>query len=405
MRSPLSAGLRSRPRIARPATLLVAAVALVVPLAGAPAVQASKLVYTCGDDLCAVDPDSGASAKITSDGTASAYRYPSITRDGHTVAAARGNDVMVGRYGRNLTDRWAGERDINGVAIAPDGSGVAESHSYVVNRYGCPLTGGCLELVDMSGADYTPRGAEGDFDYPGGGGVGFLGSGTLLSSLYTLRDELHSICAVQTPGVEDATCDRRIASPRTLTGPAGSPDGRLIAAGAAPADGSDRLEVVLFDAVSGATVGRLASDGHSPAFSPDARRVAYAGPGGWIYVVATRGGKAKRLVKGGSPTWGGGAGPGPAVASKALRYRGGRIAVAVGCGVGAACRGTVRIAKGRTTLAKRAYRVKAGGRATVRLAPTAAGRAALARSARQRVAVHVTQGKRAKAVRKLTLRR
>ena len=65
---------------------------------------------------------------------------------------------MVGDYATNLTQRWASSRDINDVALAPDGSGVAESHSYVENRYGCPLTGGCLELVDMSAGEYTRGG-------------------------------------------------------------------------------------------------------------------------------------------------------------------------------------------------------------------------------------------------------
>ena len=34
--------------------------------------------------------------------------------------------------------------------VTPVRTTVAESHSYVETRYGCPLTGGCLELIDRS---------------------------------------------------------------------------------------------------------------------------------------------------------------------------------------------------------------------------------------------------------------
>lgn len=366
--------------------LLVAA--LVALLASGEA-RASKIVFACGSDLCAVDPDSGASARITRDGRSSPYRLPSVTRDGRRVAAARGNDVVVGRYGTALTDRWTSERDINDVAIAPDGSGVGESHSYVVNRYGCPLTGGCLELVDMSATSYTPAGgpSEGTRSYPGGGGVGFLGR-ALLSSRYLIGDDTHRICAVADPAATDASCETRIVSPTTLSGPDGSPDGKLIAAAVGEPAPSEATTVTLFDAATGAVVRRLGAGG-SPTFSPDSRHVAYVGSDGWIRVVATRGGGSRRLVRGVSPAWGGGAGPGPALAGRSLQQRDGRVPVAVRCNGSAACRGTVRLAKGRATLGSAAYRISAGRRATVSVPLTARGRDVVAGARSHAVSVRL----------------
>ncbi len=225
---------------------------------------------------------------------------------------------MVGDYGSNLTQRWAGSRDINDVALAPDGSGVAESHSYVENRYGCPLTGGCLELVDMSAGEYTRGGDEalGFGRYRGGGGVGFLGTGALITSGYVLPDDMHHLCVVDTPGVPDAACIVRVSSSAALFGPDGSADGRFIASGVA----GEPNGVVLFDAANGATVRRL-GDGGSPSFSPDGAQVAYAGTDGWIYTVPTGGGTPRKLVQGVSPSWGEGDGPGPSVASTTLRQK------------------------------------------------------------------------------------
>jgi hypothetical protein len=411
IRSAQPDGQSSRvPRRAWPWALRLGALAaawmVAVPFAEGRA-DASRIVYGCAPDLCVADPASGVSAAITTDGAQSPYRYPSISRDGRRVAAARGSAVVVGDYGGNLTERWAGTRDMNDVAIAPDGSGVGESHSYVENVYGCPLTGGCLRLVDRSATFYSRGGvpSEGSRRYPGGGGVGFLGTGALLSSRYTIDDDMHRICVVADPTADDAPCEPRISSSTTLTAPAGSPDGTLIAVATAAPEPSDAMSVNLHDAATGALVRRLAAAGTDPTFSPDGKQVAYAGFDGWIYVVPTKGGRSRRLVQGLSPAWGGGDGPGPAVTSRSLRYRKGRVAVKVRCGGSSTCRGTLRLKKGKTTLGSRSYRVKAGKSATVSVKPTSRGRRRIARSRKHKLTVQLTP-KQGKAIsRRITLRR
>ena len=281
--------------------------------------DASRLVFVCGKNLCAVDPDTGKRSQITTDGAKTAYRFPSISRDGRRLAAARGTDVRVGAYGGNLNQRWASERDINAVALAPDGRAVAESHSYVqaVNRFRCyPFSGCNLELVleDFSRTFYTQPATPEDITrgYRGGGGVGFLGNGSLITSYFQLESDEgpahHGICVVASPAAEDQECATVIKHPESLTGLAGSPDSRMIAAAVGDPEPATTASIRIFNAQTGAQVRRLAGNGSRPVFSPDGRQVAYAGGDGWIHTVSTKGGKSRRLTKGHSPTWGGGGG-------------------------------------------------------------------------------------------------
>jgi hypothetical protein len=390
------------------ALLAVTAAGLAIAAADA---QASRIVYVCGQDLCAVNPDGGTSAPITTDGSASAYAHPSVSRDGTRLAAARGNDVMVGAYGANLTTRWAAQRDMNDVALSPDGAAFGESHSYVENRYGCPLTGGCLELVDRSATSYAPGGApaEATRSYAGGGGVGFLGNGALLSSHYTLSSASNTICVVVDPATPGRPCEPRVTLPTaaaaSLTSPAGSPDSTLIAATVGDPAPATTTSVQLFAASTGARVGTVAANAGSPAFSPDGARVAYTSGDGWIHVTGTRGGAPRRLVRGHSPTWGDGPPPGASIASPSLRYARERIAVRVRCGGPSTCRGTARISRAATVLGSRGYRIGAGRSATVTVRPTSRGRRAIARARTHRVTVRLRGGTAATTSTTLTLRR
>jgi hypothetical protein len=386
--------------------------ALAGPLAAG--AQASRIVYVCEPNLCAVDPDTGVTSPLTTDGTAELpYRDPSVSADGTRIAASRGNDVLVGPYGSNLTARWNGSQGLNDVAISPDGAAVAESHSYVqnVNRVRCYPFGGCqLELVleDFSASSYS-RGVSGDGNtrgFSGGGGVGFLGNGALLTSFYTLEGDTHTVCVIATPDTPaDPPCGARIDQVGApLSWPDGSPDSTLIAAARGPAEGDGPSVVNVYDAATGAFAREVAT-GTTPAFSPDGKAIAFQAPGDAIGVVPTAGGKPRRLTAGTMPSWGGGAGPGPHVAAAKLRYRKGRIRVAIRCEGRERCAGAVRIAKGGTTIGKRRYRIAAGRSARVTVRASARGRRAIAGARRHRVVVRVAPKGARPTSAKLVLRR
>lgn len=107
-----------------------------------------------------------------------------------------------------------------------------------------------------------------------------------------------------------AGCVKTVAADaaRWLDDPAGSGDGRRVAAVARPggggAPGSVTGPIALFDAATGRRLRDLTSGADlDPAFSPDAERVAFV-RGRDLYVVATGGGRARRLAKGVfSPSW------------------------------------------------------------------------------------------------------
>ena len=78
---------------------VVLALAVAAVLAVPASAAASRIVFHCAPDLCVVNPETGASQRLTTDGAANPYRFPSISRNGQKVAALRANDVMVGDYG------------------------------------------------------------------------------------------------------------------------------------------------------------------------------------------------------------------------------------------------------------------------------------------------------------------
>lgn len=379
---------------------VVLAIAVVAALAVPASAAASRIVYHCAPDLCVVNPETGAFQKLTNDGAASPYRYPSLSRNGLKVAALRADDVMVGDYGTNLTQRWIGERNINEVALSPDGTTVAESHSFVETRYGCPLTGGCLEMVDRSSTEISLGDPENTLRFRGGGGVGFLGAGALVISAYAIVDKLHVLCVVDTPIVKDTPCAIRASSPTGLSGPDGSPDGRQIVVTVA----GEPSTVTLYDAATGAPVRELGK-GTQATFSPDGKQVAFSGHDGWIYTVPAAGGTPRRLVHGLSPSWGEGAAPGPALASTTLRQKRGRVPVKVTCAGTETCNGTLTVKKGSSTLGKRSYRVTAGRIATVNITPTARGKRTIARSRSHKVTVELKPKTGSTVKTQLTLRR
>lgn len=388
------------------AALAVALLALVATAADSRAATASaatgsptKIVYACRPNLCVVDPATGISSPLTSDGDDQRpYLDPSLSADGTRLAARRGNDVLVGAAGGNLADRWGGSpQGLNDVALSPDGAAVAESHSYVqnVNRVRCyPFSGCQLELVleDKSGTTWS-RGVAGNGPtrgFSGGGGVGFLGGGQLLIAFYRLSEDTHAVCVVATPETPaDPPCGATVHEVgATLSWPDGSPDGRLIAAAKGPSSGDGPSAVNLYDAGSGAFL-RTVAAGTAPAFSPDGRTIAYQSADGWIALVPTAGGPSRRLVRGTMPTWSAGAGPGARLSATRLGYARGRVAVPLRCDGRAACAGAVRIRKGRATVASGRYRLAGGRAAKVAVTATRRGRALLAKARRHTLAVTV----------------
>jgi hypothetical protein len=397
---------------------LLAAVAIALLAAAATSAKsdaASRIVYACRPQLCVVDPDTGVSAPLTTDGTdASPYHDPSLSADGTRLAARRLNDVLVGPASGNLTERWGGApQGTNDVALSPDGSAAAESHAYVqtVPRTQCfPFAGCSMQMVieDMSATTWSRGVADSGptRGFSGGGGVGFLGTGQLLIAFYTIGDDAHEICVVATPETPadppGGATAREIGA--TLSWPEGSPDGRLIAAAKGPARGGGPSSVVLYDAATGAFL-RTVAAGTTPSFSPDGATIAYQSADGWIELVPTAGGTPRRLVRGTMPAWSAGAGPGPRLGATRLAYARGRLSVPLRCDGRAACAGTLRVAKGRVQVASGRYRVAAGRSATVALRPSQRGRALLARRGRTTLAVTLTPRGGTATTTRATLRR
>ena len=240
-----------------------------------------------------------------------------------------------------------------------------------------PFAGCQLELVleDFSGTSYSVGvSAEGNTKgFSGGGGVGFLGASTLLTSWYTLDGDVHRVCAIATPATPaDPPCGvtiEQVGAP--LSWPDGSRDGTLIAAARGPLQEGGSTVVNVYDATTGAALREVAA-GTAPAFSPDGRFIAFETPEKQIAVVPAAGGTPRTLVAGTAPTWSAGAGPGARLAATTARLRKGRIRLSLRCEGSARCTGAVRVTKGRTTIGSGGYRVAAGASARVAVKTTSA---------------------------------
>lgn len=277
---------------------------------GAQPSVASRIVYSCGSNLCSVQPDGSGKAQLTRGG---GYSSPSLSRSGRRLAFVRHNVAYLAK-GNGSRPVDLGLRAVLAVSLRPDGRRVA-----AINYQAEP--GGLspyLILVNPDGSGYETA-SRGPFT------AGWLGN-KLLRDGYSLTSHqcragflgdcpAYSICRVN---VETGSCIANVADDpvRDLSDPAGSPDRRLVAATATayPDDGSAHADraagaIAIYDAATGQLVRNLTrggSDSH-PAFSPDGRQLAFD-RGNGIYVIGIDGPPARphRIATGTTPTWGGG---------------------------------------------------------------------------------------------------
>jgi hypothetical protein len=295
--------------------IVIATLALLVVAPGS--AVASRIVYPCNADLCAVSPDGGHRKRLTHDGKRlpySAYREPSLSRDGRWIAYVRGyvparNTAWVAdgrlrhrrRVSRN-TGLQAHEPRMRqdgraALWLAGNDAGALSVCWTPVRRRAAPRCGSRAE----PSAGWGPGGR---FLLPGAvTGLGFLG----------LTRHL------------DGT------GPAVLTGiPAGltldnyvlSPNKRLLAVTESP-DTTGEHRIAIYDVRTGRRVRAVTARhaDHRPAWSPDGRWIAFwrdpQDPGDGIGTVGmtasimrvpAHGGRARTVVARhtdtGPPTWG-----------------------------------------------------------------------------------------------------
>ncbi len=417
----------------------------------------SRIVYVCWPNLCAVDPATGATVQITTDGRG--YERPSISADGTRLAAAAwgentvgaGPALVAGDFGSNLAETWANAvRGLKDAAISPDGKQVSASYWYTELKYKYCYPGPtCLEIEHYNATNTWTAPQDVGAVHVGSSGVGYLGSSLLSTDSETVKPDPEdyetwtyndTVCVVASPADDNAACAIRVREPSpqapggpsiNISDPVGSPDGSVIAAtlGDVPQQQGrivdnptgENPRINLYNGATGAKIVQVAANGFSPSFSPDGRQIVYQGTDNMLYVVPSAGGAPRALVAGMHPTWGpvpegaappGAAAPGQVVKSKKpLRVKRSRIALKISCPATATsgCAGKARLrTKGKRskpiTKASR-YRLDAGRSAKVKLKLTRKGANAL-RKGRTTKALALLEAKGQPVVRtKVTIRR
>jgi hypothetical protein len=277
---------------------------LLIPVA--PARAAGGAIYgVCSDAVCRVKVKTGAKRVLLRGGSSRPYRAVSVDRAGRRLAFIRGEEVFRARAGGRSRQRigTALRQAAPEVHVRPDGGAVAWID--VLQRPDL-ISGGVYyerNLLSLS------RGST-----PGGERIvatdmlsaGWLGS-KLMRQAFGEAGAPWFACTVTAA----AGCVRSVAvdATRFLDQPAGSTDGRRVAAVALPAapegnDSSTSGPIALFDAASGRRLRDVTTGADSsPAFSPDGRTIAFV-RGRDLYTVPARGGRARRLARGvESPAW------------------------------------------------------------------------------------------------------
>jgi hypothetical protein len=187
--------------------------------------------------------------------------------------------------------------------------------------------------------------------------------------------------------VVSGTCVTAIASDARggIGFPSGNAAGTEVVAALTLGDGTGvKGRIVRYSVATGAPIGDVTAGttDTTPVFSPEGDRVAFDRDG--QIVIKDLAGAEHVLGPGVYPHWGGARTVvGLSLRSTSLRYRSGKIAVRVACEGAAACRGILRIWKGKTTVGSRSYRVSGGKSGTVTVTASRRGARALGRDARR----------------------
>jgi Tol biopolymer transport system component len=301
--------LRDKKCFVQPALVLGVAFAIVAPA------HASFIVYSCGANLCRVNPDGSGQRQLTSNGepgTSAVYGSPSLTRDGHRLAFTyKGHVLIAGTDGSPPHVTLEKVNNAGSVIMRPDGKQVLELEHWTLmgGRSGVQV---CTYLATGSGRN-CPTGA---------GSAGWAPDDNLLISTEVGHSSYQAICHVPVVHSEPKACgDVRAAIPsRNLYDPAISPDGSTLAVTATSGSNTAfRGSIALFDY----RMGRLkrfltaGTNDERPIWSPDGSEVVFQ-RGDSLYVIASDGksGSERLLVAhGADPTWGG-TGPSRNVNSK-----------------------------------------------------------------------------------------
>jgi hypothetical protein len=341
-------------------------VIVAVALCTAPRARADVLLYRCGDDVCRVGDDGHGRDQLTTGG---GYSWLSASRDGTRLAVSKATFAYVlDGSGRQL----GGALPRGGAAlvaqVSPDGRQVAtlellgELSPPPINAPpGSPPTLGFhpylfVAATDGSGREVAARDVT---------DAAWLGGKVVRSDGSAQPPYPRGLCLLASNA--DFACERDVARDpaNDLTGPALSPDGRLLAAARSPSEANRGTGPIgLFDAGSGALLRSLTTgdtDG-LPSFSPDGRQVAFTRDHD-IYTVGAGGGTPHRVVAGGvQPVWVTGC-----VFERTVkpRVRGGSVTVTA-CAPGPG-RLTVTLTRRGRRLGSRTVSAKRAGELTVRL--------------------------------------